>query len=173
MLWPTTLGIVTCGLPDETSMRTSVCLSTFVPSVGFCANTVPSGTSEFETRRTCGTRPRSWIRLSAFACGMPTTYGTATCWLPWTWFSIQSRASQAPRSTARTSPSPTSHGHSDRPRLGGSYFGGPRRTTWVAAVASSTRSPASTIVAASAVSAATRPPRATVSRSASIAAADW
>ena len=81
--WPTTLGIATSGLPEETSMRTTSPSSTRVPSVGVWEKTTPSSTSELDTGRTFGMSPASSICWTARACGMPTTYGTATVSLPW------------------------------------------------------------------------------------------
>ena len=71
-VWPTTLGIVTSGLPEETSIVTTVSLSTRVPSVGVLVEDdafldVRVGHADAPA----GRAPSSSIFLTASACWMP------------------------------------------------------------------------------------------------------
>ncbi len=155
-------------------MRTTVSLSTRVPSVGFWAKTKPSSTSELDTEADLRDEPgvldvldreglrdaedvRDGDRLLALDLALDGVVEEPA------------RDEEREYGADRRGATATAAGLVSAARTA---EGGERRTICVAAVASIARSPARTIVAASAVSAATRPPRATVSRSASMAAAD-
>ena len=136
-------------------MVTTVPSSTLVPSVGVCAKTSPSSTSEFGMLRTRGTSPgrRCSLRRSPPGCRRRREPRRARC--PRSaivaeeepargWRARERRRSRAARATAAAA------------GVGGSYGGGgqPRRATWVTRSRRRTvEAPARTIVAASAVSA--------------------
>ncbi len=107
-------------------MRTSVCLSTFVALGGLLRE--HGSLRDVRVGNAANLRhearaPGSGSRRSPAGCRGRTAPRPDRCPRPGR--SIQPRASHAPTSTASTSPSPTSQGQSERPRLGGSYFGGP------------------------------------------------
>jgi hypothetical protein len=80
---PTTLGVATCGSPDETTSATALPLSTWVPPLGDWLMTEPDATVVLVAVVTApSVRPALVIALVAAASVNPTTLGAATCGRP-------------------------------------------------------------------------------------------
>jgi hypothetical protein len=78
-VWPTTLGTVTPGGPDDTMRATAVPLATLVPPVGVWLMTLPAATVLLDSMVTVPTaRPALVMAEVAAAWVWPTTLGAVT-----------------------------------------------------------------------------------------------